>query len=385
MPAILSLLKAIPGPLEALRGTVESLDWSALLRDAYRHGVAGVIQFELDRAKIEPPEPARTVLRRQSLAVIATNVRLRRLLLKSVDALAQQGMIPIVLKGFGLAARIYPDPFIRATSDVDLLANREDFSRAQSAMEELGFRRMAEATGEKPGLDRHHPGHGGHHVTYLSAEGALELHWRPASAFSAPLSVDDAFTHCVDAHLEGRAVRYLRLEDEIVLLASHASKHLLGRLEWLYDLKLLLLKVTPDWELVVDLAQRTGLGAPVHFALQAARRALNAVVPAHVLSALRPPFWQRVMARWAFSDEHLVASPLDRHRYLGYALRLFLAGGVSNIAAGALSLTRQARQRLLGFYLPLWVRRTAQAIGLRAGIRGQPPPPARSRHQHSRG
>src|SRR5215470_12268213 len=112
MSALPSLLKAIPGSSETLRQVASELDWSVVLRDAYRHGVAAIIQFELDRAGIHPPDPSRGELRRQSLAVIATNVRLRRLLLKSLDALAEQGVVPIVLKGLGLATRFYPDPFI---------------------------------------------------------------------------------------------------------------------------------------------------------------------------------------------------------------------------------------------------------------------------------
>src|SRR5207249_193570 len=125
---------------------------------------------------------------------------------------------------------------------------------------------------------------------------------------------DSLLARAEQAELEGRSVRYLRAEDELVYLALHASNHLLQRLSWLFDLKLLVL-ANPrlQWPEVAEVARASGLPHLAWYALEAAHRLMGASVPPEVLEELAPPRWQRLLASRFFSEERLLGTSLVQH------------------------------------------------------------------------
>jgi hypothetical protein len=122
-----------------------------------------------------------------------------------------------------------------------------------------------------------------------------------------------------------------------VYLASHAAGHLLLRLAWLYDLKLLL-QHTPDlsWASVVSIARDSRMQAPTFLALNAAREAFYAPVPESVLKELKPPAWQGALFRRWFSPEALVRAPLAGKKWTQYATLPLLASGLGESTGYAL-------------------------------------------------
>ena len=132
--------------------------------------------------------------------------------------------------------------------------------------------------------------------------------------------------------LEGMAVRYLCPEDELVYLARHAANHMLGRVGWLYDLKLhLRAHPTLDWQRVVAVAKEAGMPGPAFYALDAARRLVAAEVPPAALDALAPSRVAVTAARRLFSEEHLVAGYLADHKPLWAAAKVLLADRPSQV------------------------------------------------------
>jgi hypothetical protein len=334
--AFLALLRAWPA---APVGVVPEQP-GELIRVAARHGLAGFTAHALERAGWELPEPHRETLRRESLSSAARAIRVNTLLLRSVDALAAAGVVPVLLKGPALARRYYPEPFHRATTDVDLLVSREQVEAASRVLEGLGLARVPER-----------PGHGGehtHHREFQGAAGLVELHFRALTGYGLALEAEALLARAEEAELEGRRVRYLRVEDELVYLALHASNHLLQRLSWLFDLKLLVL-ARPElrWERVVEVARATAFPHLAWYALEAAQRLLGAPVPREVLTALAPPRWQRVLASRLFSEERLLETRLVERREEWIAAKLLLAPRVGPMARyGLWRLGEAVRARL---------------------------------------
>jgi hypothetical protein len=121
-------------------------------------------------------------------------------------------------------------------------------------------------------------------------------------------------------------VRYLRAEDELVYLAIHASNHLLQRLAWLFDLKLLVLaRPELDWSRVVEVARGTAFPHLAWYALETARRLMGARVPDEALEALAPPAWQRLLAARFFTAGRLLDAELLSHKPAWVAAKLLLA------------------------------------------------------------
>jgi hypothetical protein len=313
-PAFLALLRSWPdtpsGPLP--------VDAGAFVRVAARHGLAGFTVHALERAGWTLPEPAREALRRESLSSAARGIRVHALLLRSLDGLAAVGVVPVVLKGSALARRFYPEPLHRATTDVDLLVAREQVEAASRALEGMGLARVPERAG--------HGGEHSHHREFQGPAGLVELHFRALAGYGQALEADALLARAEEAELEGRRVRYLRAEDELVYLALHASNHLLQRLAWLFDLKLLVLaRPGLSWPRVVEVARATALPHLAWYALEAARRLLGAPVPEEVLRELAPPRWQQVLASRFFSEERLLETRLVEHKAEWIAAKFLLA------------------------------------------------------------
>lgn len=355
--ALLTLLQAWPAaPAAPAPGEAGACD--ALVKAAVRHGLAGFVEHALARADWRLTPDAQALLRREALAGAARGMRVRALLAKSLAALAEVGVTPVLLKGYGLARRLYPEPLQRATTDVDLLVARARVLCSVHALEGLGL------TTRAGDMDRDDT----HHVELSSPDGLVELHYRALAGYGQALEGDALVARARDAELDGQRVRYLCPEDEAVYLALHASNHLLQRLAWLFDLKLLALAhPTLDWDRVVTRARQSGLPDLVWYAWDAAHRLLDAPVPPWVLKALAPPRWQRALAVRLFSGPRLVGAQLARNKPAWVAAKLALAP-----RAGPM--VRYALRRLRGFGGPL---RSAPEAGEPRPVR--PPGPRGAR------
>lgn len=333
-----ALLRAWPGA-PAL-GAPAGADAGELVRAAVRHGLAGFAEHAVARAGWALPAEARASLRRESLAGAARVMRVKALLLRGLDALAKVGVVPVLLKGYGLAQRLYPDPLQRATMDVDLLVARGEVDASVRALTGLGLSvRAADAS--------RHGEADSHHLELAGAAGLVELHFRALAGWGEALEGDALLARAVEGEVEGRRVRWLKPEDEAVYLALHASNHLLQRLAWLFDLKLLVL-AGPGlaWERVVEEARETAFPHLAWYGWEAAHRLLDAPVPREVLEALAPPRWQRVLAGRFFSDERLLGAELAKSKPAWMAAKLLLAPRAGPMARYALRrLGNAARSR----------------------------------------
>ncbi|XXF79121.1 nucleotidyltransferase family protein [Myxococcaceae bacterium GXIMD 01537] len=311
--ALLALLSAWPGPAPAPSPEAQP----PLIAAAARHGLAAFVEHAARSAGWDWAPAERAALRRESLACAARGLRVKTLLLRSLDALAAEGVVPVLLKGYGLSLRLYPDPLQRATSDVDLLVARSEVEASSRALKGLGLSLVPEGEG----------GHADtHHREFKGSAGLVELHYRALAGYGLALEADALLARAREAELEGRRVRYLRPQDELIYLALHASNHLLQRLAWLFDLKLLAL-AHPDlrWAEAVEVARGTAFPHLAWYALEAARRLVGAPVPDAVLAALAPPRWQRVLAARFFSEERLVAAHLAHSKPAWVGAKLLLA------------------------------------------------------------
>jgi hypothetical protein len=324
--ALGALLRAWPRAPE--RPAPEGAEADGLVRAAVHHGLAGFVAHAVDRAGWALPEESRALLRRESLAGAARALRVKALLVRGLEALASVGVVPVLLKGYGLALRLYPDPLQRATTDVDFLVARGEVDAAVRALTGLGLAVRA-------GDAARHGEEDSHHVELAGPAGLVELHFRALAGWGRALEGDALVARAVEGEVEGRRVRWLRPEDEAVYLALHASNHLLQRLAWVFDLKLLAGRGL-DWRAVVEGARGTAWPHMAWYGWEAARRVLDAPVPVEVLDALAPPGWQRVLAGRFFSDARLLGAELARSKPAWVAAKLLLAPRAGDMARYAL-------------------------------------------------
>jgi hypothetical protein len=249
----------------------------------------------------------------------------------------------VLLKGYGLAKRLYEQPLQRPMTDVDLLVGSADVETCRRALLDLGFREQSEAD-RAFDLEHHHA------LGFVGPDGGVDLHFRPLAGFGTALAPEALLARAVPADLEGHPVRYLAPEDELAHLAAHGTHHLFKKLVWLYDLKLFLAAYPHvDLDRVADLSARAGLQVPVWFALERAARVLGAAVPEAWLDRFRPPRWQRALGLRVFDDERLTSAELANSRVRAFAVRTLLSSDAGGIARASLAgAFRAARKALAG-------------------------------------
>ena len=283
LAALLRALPRLPTPLP---------EASALFASAERHGVGGVVLDAWRAARMQlPPELER---RLEALSVAQEIDHEAHLaLLKRIDAcLAEASLVAVALKGPLFAERYYRRPSTRATSDVDLLVRERDLDRAARALGSLGFT-VADGADEAR-LRREH-----HHL-HLSHPDALplELHFRGYSGFGRVLPSEPLVARRRPAPLPGMtALGVLEPADELVFLAVHAGAHRFVRLGWLYDLALLVSRMSPrELAAGAERARAWGFGRVLAFTAGLLVEQLG-LAPDRLASLGSPGRARRVIAR----------------------------------------------------------------------------------------
>ena len=330
-------------PTLTLNGTAARDEAQALAADAARHGLSALVLHLAGETGLERPASALARLRADARISAAQAMRARALLIRALDALADRGVLAAPLKGHFLAQRLYPDPLLRPSGDVDLLVAREDLERALRALSSLGL------APPSPELERYRREHH-HHLELTSPAGTVELHFEAITGFGTQISGAPLLARARPATLEGRRLLALDPADELVYLAVHASQHVFARLSWLYDLKLHLRAHPPDADAVIAAARAHRVEAPAFFALAVAAQALEADVPPAVLDALRPGLGRAGLLR-AFTPEALADARWSA-KWPGYLATTLFSTGPREMVAYALHHTWHATRRAVAFRFP---------------------------------
>jgi hypothetical protein len=271
-----AMLTAIPEDPAAFRELCDRPpDWAHLLEHGGRHGVRGVLCHQLTTLDCPLPLEVRRLAARQQVVDRLRQSQHRHALEQALRALHAAGVRAVVLKGPVLAERIYPDPSLRPSTDLDLLVLPSDLDRARIALWEIGYQSEPEGWNGN-GRPRHHHVHLYRHHP---PSPLIELHFRAHS----PL--------CLDAQpLLSQAMPYrtawgadcwiLSPEDELLYLSAHAAGHYFLRLSWLYDLKLLL-RAAPNLRgsLAAERARELGVAAMLSLTSRVLHHRLGVKIP----------------------------------------------------------------------------------------------------------
>jgi hypothetical protein len=315
-------------------GPLHAWDSERAVVAAVRHGLAGLVLAQLPKTLMTFSDAQRATLERESRAVAQQALRSHALLLRCLDAFGEAGITPVVLKGPVLAARTWPEPLLRPCADVDLLVREEELERAKGLLRGLGLE-LQPGTSDHAGEDEHH-------VVFVNATGGMvELHHRPLAGLGTSLE----WSHLQaprEVAWEGKTVRVLSPEDELLYLSVHAANHLFRRLSWLWDL-VLYTRAFPalDWDRVAALAKQTRLTTPAWAALESAGRVFGLGLSVSVMLPLAPPRAVQGLLRRAFTLEKLEASAWADDRLGSGVLRMLMAPGPAEAARFAASRVRR--------------------------------------------
>ncbi len=237
------------------------LDWGFALDQAQRHCVLPFLYANLrshgclDRT---PPE-VRNALEACIRGIAARNLALIGELARVLRALEQAGIKAIPFKGPAAAVTAYGDSSVRAFADLDILVGPADLEHAEGVLVERGYRTTLTLT---PREKR----------DYLKTECALqlcksagnfvvEIHWRFFEReASLDLSIDAIRQRATQILIAGIAVPSLAVEDLLLYLCAHGTKHLWERLEWIACVAEIIERHPGiDWQAVLSRARQHGI------------------------------------------------------------------------------------------------------------------------------
>jgi hypothetical protein len=251
-------------------------DWERALSVAGRLGPFMAWRAH-QRLKGAIPAHAVPLLDRVQKQAVMRHLQQRAVFQRILDALDDRQISYIILKGGALAHLVYPSPWLRAMSDLDLWIQPSDLSPARSTMVRLGFRCLSGDC-----LSVRTRGYGL----------LVEMHTVPLS-----LRVLDATriaairARAVRSELYGRWALSPAPEDMLLHLCLHTGRNhqFAGGLQTLVDIDLLLEKsgYALDWERFDGENRDDRVGGWVQLALDATARLLATSIRPERLGEIR--------------------------------------------------------------------------------------------------
>ena len=217
---------ALPEAKAARMTAVGAEEWSVLLFEAERHGLAPLLYRRIGSTGAQDAVPAQDWgrLRTLYLKSLARNMKIFHEVKNLLRLLADAGVPVIALKGAYLAECVYGDIALRPMGDVDLLVPKDRLAHARKAMMDGGYREQMEG------------GYSGievvceisNHLFPLIGPGglAVEIHWtieNPTVPFR--IDVDGLWERATPVRVGGVGISGLSPEDLVLHLCLHAAAH----------------------------------------------------------------------------------------------------------------------------------------------------------------
>ncbi|MDQ7086791.1 MAG: nucleotidyltransferase family protein [Acidobacteriota bacterium] len=258
-----ALVEALCRGLHPARPDVEALGAVAAsprgLDLALEHLVVGLVARELGAAGAlaSLPEDRRQRWRLRLMEVQRQRATLDEAADAAVAALAEAGIVPVLLKGAALGRTVYAEPHLRPMSDVDLLIDAGRLAGALAALARAGMRVPPEED-----VDFWRRAYYNLPVEWTGRGSVqIEMHWSISQPDRHPVAVAGLLRRAVS--LPAGVGRVLSPVDLLLHQALHHSYHFFQpKLIWVHDLALLH-RDPPPLEPVLERARQWGMLRPL--------------------------------------------------------------------------------------------------------------------------
>lgn len=250
---LISLCCAADRDPVVLKKTRDAEAWRGIIDVAVSHGIVGPLYLATADCDTVPPSVLDT-LRGAYVAQAVRNFQLTTALTDVLSAFRASRVDVLVMKGPAVALLAYDQIAIREFTDLDLLIHPEDLSSAREALARLGFRQDSDCQptrlGEKDVL-----------FTRESDDLLVELHWAVTPrSLHFPLDLSGIWERKQCVKFRTTEIPTLGLEDTVLTLCIHGSKHGWSCLKWIHDVASLVARKQDeiDWNLLLERSMSAG-------------------------------------------------------------------------------------------------------------------------------
>ncbi len=278
------------------------------------------------------PEVIRNSLRESQRAQTAFALRLAAELFRVLERFAEAGIETLVTKGPVLSVRCYGDPGMRQYGDLDLVVRHLDIQRSMQTMLDLGYAakvpvRAIEAQ-KIPG-----------EYAFRKSDNQVLVEFHTERTFRyypRRINIEQLFHRQASVVIDCRGVPALSVEDELVLISIHGSKHFWERLMWIADVAALISTGTVSWNRAIESARQVSAERILRLALRLAADVLGAKLPSPLEAEIRS---DRAVGRLANQITRRLASSNSMGILERSAFRVKMRGGLLDGAAYLLRLS----------------------------------------------
>ncbi len=264
---------------ERVRQLLQSpIQWKTLLSLADQHGLQPLLYQTLSKVADAVSSAEMCSLQQAYELNLHKSLFLARELIRIIDHLRSTGVDVLPYKGPALAEMYYGDIALRPSGDIDLLTLQADLPRIREAVKQLGYIPHWSLT---PGQERAFL-RAGYECAFDGPSGPnlLELQWALQPRFySVDFDMGGLFSRAVVTSVAGYEVKTPSVEDQLLILSLHASKHVWGRLIWLSDIARVMNTPKLDWGWIGLQAVDLGIVRILRVTAVLAERLLGKPVP----------------------------------------------------------------------------------------------------------
>jgi Uncharacterised nucleotidyltransferase len=275
-------------------------------------------------------------------------------LLRIHEIFELEGVPLIPYKGPVLSWLAFRSLTRRRFVDLDFFVPQKDMSRAGDLLKNAGFDSKSEISEELPGGSGAVPGQ--YAFSREATRTQVELHTEcTLRYFPVPLNFEKMSRRLITVELCERTLRTFSIEDTLVMLCVHGSKHFWERLLWILDVAQLMIVQKVDWTLLKQIAAELESTRVLLLGLYLAYDVFDAPVPGHLLEEIRrdpavQELAEKVYEKYAgVSDTGAGVLPRAMFRI---RLRDGIGQGLRHTLRLAMSPTENDREKVL---LPRWL------------------------------
>jgi hypothetical protein len=211
-----------------------------------------LVQGDGPRWKPEIPAETMASMRDSYLRTVGLALRMTGDLIAISERMGQAGVLVIPYKGPVLSSRLYGNPALRRSVDLDVVVRKADLEKARACLIELGYSPsvMLQGTNHDFQIESRYS------EKFERPDGVVELHWAFTNKDVAfPLSLEDLAGRLHTHTISGRSIPVFSPDDTLLILCVHGAKHGWVRLEWICGVAELVGSESIDWDGVIARAK----------------------------------------------------------------------------------------------------------------------------------
>ena len=299
-----------PAAKERVRLLIRNgLNWPDVVAIAERHRLSPVVYEVIAGSAQDLISPAQlNVLREATAPSRAAGMALLRELLR-LHRLFEAAQIRVIsYKGPLLAWVAYGSFLRREYLDLDFAVEQKYIPDTVAVLESAGYRPQFDPREAHAGQDGFVPGQ----YSFLSHPQKIlaEFHTeRTLRYFPIPIDFQDLSSRLMTVEIGEQRLRTFSIEDTLVMLCVHGTKHFWGRLIWVLDIAKLMMVQEVDWTLLLDIAKKMKSTRVLLLGLYLAHDLFGAPLPPLVLQEARGDRKVRKLAEKVYEQYAGISDP----------------------------------------------------------------------------